>query len=261
MRLMRTMLVVAFSFFAAKVHAQQGDARASSTFEIPSEPLVHTAPAYSQWIMTFSYLEDQKEIPGTPSGLAKPTPENVASRPRTVITTKTGEIIHEETVTVGGQRLENWQVDGSCYTKFPGKNFWSAYEKYAGTQLGSNAAISMILPESGFRGLDWINKKTYAGKIKTGSGYCLVFVPGGRATVEAGNPDKQKALDLLPTVAYVDAETHLPVMVRVAGETRVFKFAQPPPASIQSLPSDLAEEIRQGDEIRAKRNAAPRQEY
>jgi len=79
--------------------------------------------------------------------------------------------------------------------------------------------------------------------------------------VNAEDPSKQKELESLPKIAYVDTETRLPDMVRIAGETRVFKFSQTPPSSVQTLPDDLAAEIKNGNEIRAKRNAAPQAEY
>lgn len=255
-------LVAALSFCTANAYSQPHEADASSTFEFPSEPLLHPAPAFSQWTITFSYPEDQKEnSPDTPAKTAKPIPENLSIRPRTIITTKTGEIIHEETLTVGGKKTENWQVHGDYYIKFPAKSFWSAYEKPDSTQIASGTGIVMGLPSSGFRGLDWISRETYAGKFKTSLGNCLVFVPGGRNTVPAGTPGKLKELESLPTIAYIDAETRLPILVRAAGETRMFKFTQPPPTSIQTLPDELADEIKKGDEIRAKRNAAPQREY
>ncbi|HEY0258093.1 MAG TPA: hypothetical protein VGC39_11665 [Candidatus Methylacidiphilales bacterium] len=262
MSYLRSLLVLTLSCCAANAYSQQPAADASSTFAVPSEPLVHPAPAFSQWTITFSYPDDAKAISGSdPSAAAKLVPQNTnaALRPRTIITTKTGEIIHEETLTVGGNKTEDWQVHGNYYIKYPGKDFWSAYET-SGTSAGGTSVV-MGLPVSGFRGLDWITKETYAGEIKAGMGGTLVFVPGGRNTVNAGDPSKQKELESLAKIALVDAETRLPVMVRAEGETRVFKFTESPPASVQTLPEDLASEIKEGDEIRAKRTAAPQREY
>jgi hypothetical protein len=263
-------LVLALGLFSLPlaVFLYTTNASAQSESDAPSKPvpppgpLLAPAPAFSQWTITFSYPEDQKG-----NGLAntseapKPVPQYMAIRPRTIITTKTVGIIHEETVTVASSKTEDWQIHGSYYTKYPGNSFWSAYEKFGSTQEAIRLADGMALPDSGFRGLNWISKETFAGKIKTSSGDNLVFVPGGSVAVNAEDPSKQKGLESLPTIAYVDAETHLPIMVRAAGETRVFNFSQTPPTSMQTLPDDLAAEIKIGDEIRAKRTAAPHTEY
>lgn len=240
----------------------QSEAEAPSKPMPPPGPLLAPAPGFSQWTITFSYGEAQKETGlATASAAPQPITGNMAVRARTIITTKTGEIIHEETLTLGGDKTEDWQVHGDYYVKYPGKSFWSAYEKADPTEIASRNRVAMGLPPSGFRDLDWIGKETYAGETKTDSGYCLIFVPGGLNTLNAEDPSQQNKLGSLPKIAYIDAETRLPVMVRAAGETRVFKFTQPPPTSIQSLPGDLADEIKQGDEIRAQRNAAPQREY
>ncbi len=259
MKSIHLMLAIVFSFCVVNAYSQQQEQDGTTSFEIPSGPLLNSAPAFSQWIITISYPDDKKENGvANPSDPAKPIPENLAARPRTITTTKTGEIIHEETVTVGGNKLENWQINGDFYIKFPGNSFWSAYEKSGPPTSDSRVAL---LPACGFRGLDWINKYTYAGKIKSASGFWLVFVPGGRETVNAQDPTKLKVLDTLPTLAYVDAETRLPVMARADGVTRAFSFTQPPPTSLQTLPADLADEIKKGAELRAKRAAAPLKEY
>jgi len=260
MKRLKIILVAVLSLSAGNGYSQQNESDVS-TFEIPSQPLVRSAPASSQWTITFAYQDDaKKSAVDKPSEPPKPVPENMAVRPRTITTTKTGEIIHEVTLTVGGDKLENWQVHGDYYIKYPGKSFWSAYEKPDPTQPSIGTRVVMGLPDSGFRGLEWISKDTYAGKIKSGVGECFIFVPGGRAMVNVAEPAGQKALESLPTIAYIDAETRLPMLVRAGDETRTFKFTSPP-TSNQTLPADLADEIKKGDEIRAKRNAAPQREY
>jgi hypothetical protein len=185
-------------------------------------------------------------------------PANLAVRPRTITTTKTGDIIHEETVSVVGIRTEDWQVNGDYYIKYPGKTIWSAYEKSAPAPIINGSPVVLGLATNGFRGLDWINKETYAGKMKTSYGDCLIFVPGGRNSTSALDPGK---IDSLPKIACIDAATRLPTMARAAGETRVFTFTQPPPTAAQTLPDDLAAEIKTGNQLRAKRQAAPETEY
>jgi hypothetical protein len=252
------LVTLALSFCTANAWSQQTGADAPSTFEVPSGPLPHPAPNFSQWTITYSYSEEQTaKDSDNPSEGAKLIVATMGTRPRTIVTTKTGEIIREETTTIGANQQEDWQVHGSYYIKYPGKSFWSAYERSDPSMANSNIT-ALTLPPSGFRGLDWINKQTYVGRMKTEWGDCLIFAPGGQGTVK-GDLTKQK-LDAVPTIAYLDAETRLPVMARAGDETRVFQFTQAP-TSLQTLPEDLASEIKAGDALRAQRNAAPQKEY
>ena len=228
----------------------------------PPGPLLAKAPALSQWTITFSYPEETK-AQGTAYSpdTAKAVLESLSARVKTVVTTKTGDIIHEETTTLGGNKTEDWQVRGSYYIKYPGKNVWSAYEKNDSALSTVRFRTAMILPDSGFNGLDWIGSDSYAGKIKTSTGENLVFVPGGMSTLNVADPAGQAKLQTLPKVAYVDSTTHLPVMVRTPSETRQFTFSPHPPSSVQTLPADLADEIKAGEAIRSQRTGAPAREY
>jgi len=61
-------------------------------------------------------------------------------------------------------------------------------------------------------------------------------------------------------IAYVDASTRLPVRFKSGDVTRIYSFASEAPPML-ALPADLAQEIREGKERRAKVFVAPKREY
>lgn len=218
--------------------------------ELPEGPLLRPAPEFSQWSIDYSYPQDRQDKAGA---LAPIDPK----LPRKVLLTKTKDILREEVQTVSGVKTDAWQQNGNYFVKFPGNTFWSAYEKPTQLQIESGTAVTVTVPSSGFRGLDWINQETYAGTVTSGESTYLIFLPA-----ESRNADlsDQKVLQELPTIAYVDAKTRLPVRVKKHEAVSVYKF-MPPPGAMLTIPPDLAAEIKAGEEIRAKSNAAPMREY
>src|SRR5439155_739816 len=78
---------------------------------------------------------------------------------------------------------------------------------------------------------------------------CLVFVLDGAAALDGG--DQQQALEDQKTIAYIDAETRLPVLLRINGETRKFQFDAPPTAML-TLPEEIADQVKKGEEARTR---------
>ncbi|HEY8994294.1 MAG TPA: hypothetical protein VIM71_06525 [Lacunisphaera sp.] len=259
MKRLSPFLLILIYLHAANVQAQDSRAGQAPAFEIPAGPLLHAAPDFAQWTTQYSYPDDTKKD-GTDAAAAKnvPLPGNLANRPRTLVTTKTRDVIHMETTTVGGAVTDAWQIKGDCWVKYPGKALWTGYTASNPTEIVGKLRATLLLPASGFRDLTWLDKDAYAGRTKSEWGDCYVFLPGGHAA----NADISKGiLDAAPIIAYVDAQTRLPVMVRNPDGMRVFKFVQPPPTSVLQIPDVLVGEIKETNAVQVQRNAAPSREY
>jgi hypothetical protein len=242
--------ILAVGFLFVLSRANDASAQTVSR-ELPEGPLLRPAPEFSQWSVDFSYPQDRKD---PKAGALAPLDPQLS---RKIVTTKTRDILREEIKTVGGTATDNWQQNGSYYRKLPGNPYWSAYEKPTQLQIESGAAVIMTVPDSGFRGLDWVGRETYVGSVEAEGMTYLIFVPAESRTVDLSNT---KLLQELPTIAFVDAKSRLPVRVKDKDVLRTYKFLTPPGA-MQVVPADLAAEIKKGDEIKAKFNAAPSREY
>ena len=177
--------------------------------------------------------------------------------PRSILTTKTGKIFHEETTSVSGKKLDRWQQDQTFYIKNESQRNWGAYDnEYRRKNPTTDPSLSPI-PESEFRGLDWIKDDTYAGPVRSGTATFFVFVPSNAAALDVNDA---KALEGQPVIAYVDAATRLPASVRENGVTRIYSYSTPPSVPL-TIPEDLAASIKRGEELKAKFNAAPQKEY
>jgi len=214
--------------------------------------LLNHAPAFSQWVITYSYSQERPQ-----PGKDAPARPLDSALPRKVTTTKTREIIHEQTVSVSGATFEKWQVGRIFYIKPQGQKHWGACdERFVKSNLIPNASLS-FLPANGFRDLDWINSETYAGAVKQNNTTYLLFVPKSAGNLDYGKPAKIQAQ---PVIAYVDDATRLPALFKNADVTQTYAFS-PPPTAMQALPPDLAKQIKEVSEMHAKVFGAPRAEY
>ncbi len=87
---------------------------------------------------------------------------------------------------------------------------------------------------------------------KQGEQELVVIVPGGFPALDPGTSDNlRKKLKSAVAVAYVDADTRLPVEIKTRDESRFFRF-DPPPTEMQVLPADLLAQIKKADDARAR---------
>jgi hypothetical protein len=201
---------------------------------------LNPVPALAKWLVSYSYADDR---------LAASSPSN----PKSVLTTRTNKILHEETDYVSGKKMNKWQEGQTFYIRNDARNSWGVYD---GTYQHNNRTDDPALlpiPENSFRDLDWIKEENYAGSIASGQATFLVFVQGYAAFL---NVNDKKALDAQHAIAYVDQAARLPVMVRVNGVTRTYSYPAPPSAPL-TLPQDLTAELKRREEIKAKFSAAP----
>jgi hypothetical protein len=206
----------------------------------PDGALLAAAPSFSQWRVTFTYPEElAKKDDGTPT-----KPE---TRTRTILTTRSKNIVHEETISAQGIKREDWHVGQMQYALLPGTSQWFQ---------GSDKST---FPANGFRDLDWITEESYAGKANLGDRSCLIFVPAEKRQGQTASGLLEK-LDSLPTVAYIDAQSRLPVRVREDGIQRAYQFLAPP-TSMLSLPPDLAQTLKKADDTRARLSQPPPRPY
>ena len=174
------------------------------------------------------------------------------------MTTKTGRTIHEVRLDILGHGTDTWFDAGVQYTKFEKDSAWYRSDRSTGGDTSAEASYHP-LPASGFRDLEWIKAENYAGTAPYDKHDCLVFVPTGADKLDLnGAGDAQKKLKALDTVAYVDADSRLPVAVRTRGDLRTFQF-DPPPMEMQTLPVDLTTQVKKGEDARTRLNqTAPR---
>ncbi len=227
--------------------------------DAPSDPLLQSAPDFSQWEIAFTYPKDPRSQPtAKPSGKV---PAATAICPGKSVTTRTRQIVHEDVTDLDGQRTEKWHIGTLQYARPPGQKVW--FESDAGG-LADGTAIDANyspFPASGFRDLDWISRTTYLGTLKFNDRDCLVFTPDDSPNNVSVDRAQQLAnWESLPTVACIDAVTRLPVLVRINGETRRFTFCDPP-AEMQVLPSDLAEQVKKAEEARTRLLQQPQRPY
>ncbi|CAN5720421.1 hypothetical protein BH09VER1_BH09VER1_34650 [soil metagenome] len=242
--------VVGFLLLLTVPRSTSAQGSAPEQLVLPEGALLKPAPEFSRWTIDYSYPHDHQDATKGPAVALDP------ALPRTTTTTKTKQIIHEETVTVSGKKTESWQRNEDFYTWIPERKLWAAYEKPTQSQIDSGIAVIMTAPKNGFRGLDWIGVKSYVGFLKTKEQTFLVFVPNA-PNFDVNNA---KALQAQPNIGYVDGDSRLPIRVTENNVVRTYRFEKIP-ETMQKIPDDLLAEIKQGDEIRAKFNAAPSREY
>ena len=227
--------------------------------DAPSDPLLQAAPDFSQWEIIFAYPKDHISQPDAKA--SGKVPSAAAIWPGKSVTTKTRQIVHEEVTGLDGQRTEKWHIGTLQYARPPGQTGWFESD---GGRLADGTAIDANyspFPASGFRDLDWISRTTYLGTVKFHDRDCLVFTPGEAPNdVSADRAQQLANWESLPTVACIDAVTRLPVLVRMNGGTRKFTFGNPP-AEIQTLPSDLAEQVKKAEEARTRLHQQPQRPF
>ena len=224
---------------AATLHGQNLE-----PMEPPADPVLRPVPEFSEWVERFTY--EQEKQGGLP---------NEPTLPRTVTTTQTRGIVHEIIDDISGGKTEKWQSGNTFYLKPLGQTFWGEYDPSFQENNLSPRIQFQIVPQGRFRDLDWIQRANFAGFGKRAGAPVFYFTP-----LPINNVHPPASLENLPAVAVVDATTRMPILVRQDGSTRIFTFNEAP-AAMQSLPSDLIQEIKEGIERRKKVFAAPKREY
>lgn len=224
--------LVAVSFLAGRMFAQE----AGEKLTPPSGALLKLAPDYSKW--TVNYIYAQASDPKTPL---------TGTETHQVNMTKTRTIISEDIVDGMGRHDSIWHVGPLQYRKPPEQTIW--FESSAARGNVEVHSDFRPLPANGFRGWDWVGEETYVGTLPLGTVSCLVFAPEGAKGIKGALTKEQVAA--LTTVAFVNVETRLPVMMRVGNVTQQFVFA-PPPTAMQELPTDLKEQIKQAEQARQR---------
>ncbi len=227
-------------------HAQQS---AAPNPELPSGPLLKSVPEFSQWEIEVTHPIDPAN-----------TRKSEKAQAGRIVTTKTGDIIHE-TTDHNGQRSEKWFVGPLQYTKASGRREWLESDGSVGADGARLDPDYSPLPASGFRDLEWVTAGTYCGVFRHEDRECLVFVPLDLAGVTTHPRTVSKEfLDAQDTLAYIDAESRLPVLARIGGENRVYRF-KPAPTEMQLLPLDISGQMEKGEAARSRLLEAPPRPY
>ena len=246
--LLSMVICVTTSVWAQSPQGEGGAQAIRAKPELPSGQLLRAPADFSRWIITFTYPTDK---PKRESASPEDNDPTANARPRHTTTTKTGRIIHEEQTDVIGRITETWFDGSKQYIKRSNSSLWFEFTAEAALHTAPSS-IERSLPPSGYRGLEWINASAYAGILPYGGGNCLVFVPGGHESVDLQNSEQlSKRMEAMEKVAYIDADTRLPIAVRTHTELRTFRFDSPPP-TMQTVAVDLADEIKRGKEGHAR---------
>ena len=255
----RLFLILALALASVPAHAQtpratraeSPDASPPARPTPPSGRLLQPAPEFSAWEMRIIYPEE------TPAAATANRADNTR-RLTQVNTTKTGKIIHEVSIFADNRQTDLWNNGPMQYEKQTGATYWTARDGRI-TDRGLTDGKYVAPPATGFRDLDWIAAGNYVGTVASGGRSCLVFAQTGAEKANATDPAALKQqVDALPIVAYVDAETRLPISLRMGRTVRSYRFGSPPTA-MQTLPADLAAEVKKGEDARTRTNTlAPR---
>jgi len=246
------------SLLLAFAPLQQAQEQPSPPPQLPSGPLLKSAPAKAQWLVEYKYADENPKSKKPP----QPNPGLARSRIKQITTTRTLPLAYEEIIDQAGKKTEKWYANDEQYTR----NAGSSKFFYAGDKDVGNPFYEYRSP-TGFQGFEWISKKNYAGIQKVLDRDCLVFrdMQFGQATFdpnaaamlaveqkEQAQPKQDSTAATkgeppapnVPITACIDLVTRLPVVLQIGTETRVFTFLDQPAASV-TLPSDLVKQLQQ----------------
>lgn len=240
---------------APEAHAQSRKSspaeRAATDLQKLSGPLLKCPPDMAQWTVAFEYPEDKKKPDGSPP---PPPLPYFRLRPAKVDTTRTRHMTREDLTDFNGCHRENWYVERTQYSKRHGESAWSQHEASSSHGAAPDPEFTP-LPACVFRDVGWLTSENFMGLVDYAGRPCLVFLPGGANGNAAVDLDdlarKPEKLEALGAWAFVDEATRLPVAIRWQNTTRTFTFGTPPTAML-TLPQDLQDAIRKGEQGRAR---------
>ncbi len=248
-----TRILVCGMFLSSLNAAEAQPAGTIAQGAVPEGPLLNPAGPFSQWTITFLYPNDVAN-----GGSTAQSPPQSASLPRRIVTVKTQIIIHREITNVAGGVTDSWQVGETLYVKLPGQQIWGVYDKtFRAENIGSDVMFEP-LPPSGFYNLDWINKDNFVGEVSSQKKSMLKFVAGGGTGEKVLSANEDLAFPER-TTAFIDATTRLPVSYLALDQKRTYKF-QTAPTTVQNLPPELLQQLKEGEAHRAKYFGAPKGE-
>lgn len=209
---------------------------------LPQGTLLKPLPDFTKAFISYESSKDAAPLP--------------ADAPHRATVARTQNILHEEIVDGRGCCADTWYLGVRQYRKPHGGTAWFLSEP-ARANTAQDSSYDP-LPAIGFRNWHWVGPETYVGTVLLGGKECLAFVPEGPGTFGKNTEHLAERLGKAPHVAYVDAESRLPVLQRMGTATQTFRFESLPPGLL-TLPADLSAQIRATEEARARLlQAAPR---
>jgi hypothetical protein len=146
---------------------------------------------------------------------------------RTLIT-KTGPIIHQESVDFRKLKQDAWIKGNTETVMFPG---WKS---------PTIQPLSQDYSKVDFPGFEWIAAGNFAGIQKLFGNDCLVFINGAAATPSQATDAPKTGLptdaDPNRATAWVALDSRLPVLLTGQGMLHTYQF-RPPPQAMQTLPA------------------------
>jgi hypothetical protein len=210
---------------------------AQATSEQAGDSLLKKPADFSKWEISYSY--PKVDAPGV-----RPP---VGTEPKSLVTTKTGGLIHEQVTDIQGRVTDVWHAGPTQYRKPPGETTW--YQPVPPSDSQGGSSDYSPIPPNGYRGWDWVGAASFAGTFPFEGVPCLVFLPGGRTATGSEESKATAKIAASPVAAYVNAETRLPVMMRLGNVTSRMTFHTAPTVA-QTLPTDLVEQAQKAEQGR-----------
>lgn len=231
---------------------------------LPAGPLLKRAPDPYEWVIRVDTEESAKP---PQEGKAPPPPP-----PKTVVVTKGGKVVREVASYANGTAVEMWHRGGASVTKSQGNQTWIV------SPTSTTGFESPDYVTSDFSGLEWISPSTFTGIQSLGGRKVMVFTGSvcdkgaTELAIIKNGVDRQRGEEALsghivtkafdpkdykvPTVAYIDLETRLPLILKYGNLTRSYQYRNPS-QSILTLPPDAVKAVSESEKYRASLSRGP----
>ncbi len=218
-------------------------ARSETPPQLPTGRLLKAAPQNSCWEIKYDYGKDVRPK-GSPPEIqplqaGSPSEKSVSRdhRPLSVKVTKAPGVLYEETQALSGETWRRWHFGKSHLEILElGRNG----RVQAVSSLDSKNELVSTYEKEDFPDFRWISASTFSGIQKVGSVDCLLFsgevalAPRRLPIMEPDEvlPPETSSLTKVKTLAWIDAETRLPVRWQRESEIRTFQFGSASPLPV-----------------------------
>jgi len=177
----------------------------------PKTPILHRAPAFATWTITFKYKDE-----ASPQANGK-----LPQRIKSVTITKTNKTYWEQISLSDGRSYEKWIFDGFELRTTPNG---SSIIIIPPPSVDSNDSEYSDYQHSDFEAAQWVSLANYKGTISSDGTLAYQFQAADKT-------------------ALLSAETQLPLSVTSGEVTRIYSM-DPPPASSLKPPPKFLDAIR-----------------
>jgi len=240
-------ILLALGIFARMCQCQVPTTSASPvTTALPSDhPIIQRMPDFSQWTIDFTYAKKAEKSSDKLrewQKLATKDPNVAASMadPKFVYALDPARPLHVTVTKTGDIRSEEWTYERNLKGEL-----WSDGQTVVQRKPDSGRLDAATIPSSEaseFPEFNWVSKRNYKETESRNGIKCFMFkdhVP--LLTIEhpelaAGVPASD--IPKVDVAAYVDIETHYPVLLQIGDDRRAYTIL-PPPKAEQVIPPEF----------------------